>query len=125
MRKRSLFLFFAIVATIRTGRTDTVDQILSSENKVRTEMLEMSRQLGVTCLTCHNLDNFADSKKLEFKTAQAHMKVTQTLIDLGMDGKEHHPQANCFMCHRGQLHPDYQLPTDPLLWPVSAKKQEP
>ena len=42
------------------------------------------------------------------------MRITQALIDNGFDGKEKRPKADCYMCHRGQLHPKFKEPFDPL-----------
>lgn len=87
----------------------TPAQLKSQEEEMRELMISMSRQLGVTCTSCHNPENFRSSAKMEFKIAKEHMKITQLLIDNGMDGKKG-PKASCYMCHQGQLKPSYKIP---------------
>jgi hypothetical protein len=70
-------------------------------------MIVISRQLGVTCTECHNLQNFASDEKKSFKVAKDHMRIVETLHSSGFDGKKG-PEASCYMCHKGQLRPDYK-----------------
>ena len=95
-----------------SASAQTAAKVKSEEEIMRETMVTISRQLGVTCTTCHNPDNFRSDKKMEFKVAKEHMKITQLLIDSGMDGKKG-PKASCYMCHRGELKPKYQAPSDP------------
>jgi len=88
-------------------------KLKSDEEQMRDLMVTMSRQLGVTCTTCHHTDNFKSDKKVEFRIAKEHMKITQLLIDSGMDGKKG-PKASCYMCHRGVLKPASQEPQSAL-----------
>lgn len=81
---------------------------------MRQVMITMSRQLGVTCTTCHDQKNFRSDKKVEYRIAKEHMKITQLLIDNGFDGKRG-PKADCYMCHRGDLRPKYKEKVDPIL----------
>lgn len=91
----------------------TPSQVKSEEEVMRESMVSISRQLGVTCTACHNPENFKSDKKMEFRVAKEHMKITQGLIDMGMDGKKG-PKATCYMCHRGELKPPFQEPPPPL-----------
>lgn len=84
------------------------------DHALREQMMVMSRQLGVDCTTCHNTKNFAAADKPEFRVARAHMKITQLLIDNGFDGRDKRPKADCYLCHRGQLKPDYIEKFDPM-----------
>ncbi len=97
-------LFQAVPASAQTAA-----KIKSEEELMRETMIVISRQLGVNCTTCHNPENFKSDQKMEFKVAKEHMKLTQLLIDSGMDGKKG-PKATCYMCHRGELKPKYQEP---------------
>lgn len=92
-----------------TSQSQSPQQILSQDEHIRDVMMTISRQLGVTCTTCHDTNNFKSDKKVPFKVAKEHMKITQTLIDKGFDGKNG-PKADCYMCHRGILKPDYREP---------------
>lgn len=86
----------------------------AADEALRQQMMVISRQLGVTCTTCHTTKNFASNDKHEFKIAKDHMTITQLLIDHGFDGRDKRPKADCFMCHRGKLKPDYVETFDPM-----------
>lgn len=91
----------------------SAEAVKQQEDAVRKQMVAISRQLGVTCTVCHKTDNFKSSEKMQFRVALEHIKLTQLLIDNGMDGKKS-PMADCYMCHRGKLSPDYKEKIDPL-----------
>lgn len=93
----------------------TVQNFVTTEEKIREEMIQLSREIGVTCNECHSLQNFKDTQKKSYQIGKEHMKITQLLRERGFDGKKG-PQATCFMCHRGKLKPDY-------IEPASAKAQ--
>lgn len=105
-------LAIALLAT-PPSQSQTASKIKTEEELVRENMISISRQLGVTCNTCHDPNNFKSDKKSEFKIAKEHIRWTQVLIDAGMNGKGS-PKANCFVCHRGELKPPYQAPEAPL-----------
>ncbi len=97
-----ILLFFA-----PEGRSQSAAKIKSQDEVVREEMIEMSRQLSVTCTECHRVDNFKDNKKPSFKIAKEHLEIVQLLKSKGFDGKAG-PVATCYMCHRGALKPAYK-----------------
>jgi hypothetical protein len=82
--------------------------------EIRDNMKQISRQLGVSCTTCHNSKNFKDDAKREFKIAKDHLRITQLLIDSGFNGQNKQPKADCYMCHRGHLNMPYKEPFDAL-----------
>jgi uncharacterized HAD superfamily protein len=94
-------------ASFAQSSSNTPAGIKSNEEQMREQMIVISRQLGVTCITCHNTENFKSDRKDTFKIAKEHMKLTQLLIDSGLNGKPA-AKADCYMCHRGQLKPDYK-----------------
>ena len=96
------------------GYSQSVERLKKDDEEMRRTMVVISRQLGVNCTTCHNTKNFASAEKVEFKVAKEHMRLTQVLIDNGMNGKDKRPMADCYMCHRGQLKPNYKEPFDPM-----------
>lgn len=96
------------------AHAQSAQAVKAQEEEMRQAMIVMSRQLGVTCTVCHNTENFKSDEKMPFKVAKDHIKLTQLLIDNGMDGKSGHPKADCFMCHRGALSPDYREKLDPM-----------
>lgn len=83
-------------------------KLIKSEEKVRKEMIVISRQLGVSCTECHNVQNFKNEDKKNFKIGREHMKITEMLKANGMNGQNGSPEATCFMCHMGKLRPDYK-----------------
>lgn len=102
----STFLNLAISAQA----IESVKKLKDRETEIRESMIEMSRQLSVTCTKCHNVENFRSDEKREFKVGKEHMKLVQILIDNGMNGQKNAPKADCYMCHRGKLIPDYKEP---------------
>lgn len=94
----------------------------ASDEEIRSQMLVMSRQLGVSCMACHETDNFTTAKKAEYKVAKEHMRLVQVLIDNGMNGQGSRAKADCYLCHRGELKPKYKEPVDPLTTLKSRNK---
>lgn len=88
---------------------ESVKAFVDNEERIREQMITISRELGVTCTECHKVTNFADGSKKTFKVSLNHMKLTQMLKENGMDGKKG-PEATCYMCHRGKLRPDFKEP---------------
>lgn len=97
------------------GHSQSATKIVTQEEKIRDEMVKISRELGVTCTECHNVSKFSDDSKQAFKISRDHMKITQLLKERGFDGKKG-PESTCYMCHRGKLKPDFKEP-------ASAKAQ--
>ncbi len=109
LRLLSYFLVFTLMVAFGPYlKAQTAKELKEKEEAIRQSMLQISRQLGVTCNTCHNTNNFKSSEKPLFQIASFHMKITQQLIDSGFNGKEGQPKADCYMCHRGQLKPDFK-----------------
>lgn len=78
---------------------------------VREAMLKMSKQLGVTCNFCHDLQNFRSDKNDKFKIAKDHMRIVDLLNSQGFSGAgKRTVKADCFLCHRGKAVPDYKEP---------------
>lgn len=103
-----------LLASPYVGQAQSAQKMKSQDEEMRQSMVVISRQLGVTCTTCHKTENFKSDEKVPFKVAKDHIKLTQLLIDNGMDGKNNRPKADCFMCHRGNLRPDYREKIDPM-----------
>lgn len=103
------FMSLAILLLTPKSQSQSPLEVKMAEEEMRKVMRTWSRQLGVTCTTCHDSNNFKSDKLSTFKIGKEHMKLTQLLIDNGMDGKRG-PKADCFMCHRGSLKPNYKEP---------------
>jgi len=100
-------LFVGMLILSPKAYTESAAKLKTTEEKIREEMIVISRQLGVTCSECHNVQNFANADKKAFKVSKDHMRIVETLRGNGFDGKKG-PEASCFMCHQGKLRPDYQ-----------------
>lgn len=100
-------VFIIMLILSPKGHTESASALKSNEDKVRQEMTVISRQLGVTCTECHNIQNFASNEKKSFKIAKDHIRITETLRSSGFDGKKG-PEASCYMCHQGKLLPGYK-----------------
>jgi hypothetical protein len=90
--------------------TQSAAKLVTQEEKIREEMVRISRELGVTCTECHNVSKFSDDSKRTFKISRDHMKLTQMIREQGFDGKKG-PESTCYMCHRGKLKPDFKEPS--------------
>ncbi|MGZ3769810.1 MAG: hypothetical protein ACXVCP_09290 [Bdellovibrio sp.] len=110
-RKTQTFLFIFIGLTIFSTKvfSESITKFITNEEKIREEMIVFSKELGVTCSECHNVQNFSDGSRKSFKVGKEHMKLTQMLKENGFDGKKG-PMSTCYMCHRGKLMPDYKEP---------------
>ena len=86
--------------------------------ETREKMMVWSRHLGVTCVYCHNLENFKDDAKQTFKTSLKHSHMNKILQDEIFSERDKggilKVKVDCFMCHRGKEVPDYQEPPDQL-----------
>ncbi len=92
-----------------TAKADSAQSLKRSEESIREEMLTISRQLGVTCTECHDVQNFKNDDKKAYKIGLEHIKLVEVMRNHGMDGKKG-PEATCYMCHRGKIRPDYKEP---------------
>lgn len=127
-KKLIVLSFIAILIPILLAAPQSESQnaktIKANDEIYREYKVGISRQLGVTCNTCHNQNNFASAEKMEFKVAKEHFRLTQMLIDNGMNGEKGKPKADCYMCHRGKLMPDYKEHYDPMTMDKTPKKKK-
>ena len=98
---------YAVNAYAKTRR-QMVKQSVDPDVAMRKWMLEISRQMGVTCTYCHNTKNFKDNSMDTFKVAMNHIEVVEWLNREGFYKDRRGTQATCFMCHRGKAKPDYE-----------------
>ncbi len=72
----------------------------------RQYMIEISRQLGVTCTYCHDIKDFKVADKAAYKISKTHIEVVKTLNEKysGQIGEK----VDCYMCHHGQTKPSYK-----------------
>lgn len=75
--------------------------------KMREQMVQMSKELGVTCAYCHNPENFKDAKNKKFKIALEHLKITQLLNSEKAFNRK--PLITCYSCHQGHAQYQYNL----------------
>lgn len=106
---KALSLCISLLLVTTSSGAESVTKFVTKEEKIREQMVTISRELGVTCTACHNVQNFASDEKKTFKVGREHMKLTQMLKENGFDGKKG-PESTCYMCHRGKLRPDYKEP---------------
>lgn len=100
-------VFIIMLIMSPKGYSESASKLKTNEEKIRQEMIVISRQLGVTCTECHNIQNFASDEKKTFKVSKDHIRITETLRANGFDGKKG-PEATCYMCHQGKLQPNYK-----------------
>ncbi len=81
---------------------DSSEKFKTEQEIIRVQMVQLSRELGVTCTECHSAKNWKDGSKANFKIAKEHMKTVEVLRANGFNGKRG-PEASCFMCHQGKM----------------------
>ena len=74
------------------------------ELKTREYMIEISRQLGVTCDYCHDVKKFKDSGMKTWKISKDHIRIVALLNTKGFLAG---PKADCYLCHRGKAVPEF------------------
>ena len=79
-----------------------------TESQIREQMLQITKELGVSCAECHDVKNFKSDSLPNHRVAKEHMKWVDLLRDNGMNGRNA-PEASCYMCHRGQLKYNFEL----------------
>lgn len=74
-------------------------------DKFRPQMLTISRQLGVTCIYCHDSRNYRDGSKPTHAIAKAHMEM----VDMINEKYKHafSAKVDCYMCHKGVAKPEF------------------
>jgi hypothetical protein len=87
----------------------SLEQIKNQEIETRTKMLQISKELGVTCTACHLVEDYKNKSKKSYKVAEEHMRAVTLLKEIGFDGKKS-TEANCYFCHKGQLYPQVTPP---------------
>ena len=98
-----LTIVFSFFVFLPMGLSESPTQKFKTEQEiVRVQMIQLSRELGVSCTDCHSQKNWKDNSKQNFKTALKHLKIVDVLKSQGFDGKTG-PAASCFMCHQGRL----------------------
>jgi hypothetical protein len=87
----------------------------------RQSMIQISKQLGVTCTHCHDPKNFKSDALPTWKTAKDHIRVTQLLNS--KEGFSGNPRVDCFTCHQGIAKPKNSSAIGASL-PEPKKKEE-
>lgn len=112
----SIFLFFSYqllasdankASKIKNQKHKESLSLTDADLAYREYMQLISRQLGVTCDYCHDVNNFKSPTKIHHSTAKQHMEIVKWLNLKGFSGPKA-PAADCYMCHRGQAKPDYK-----------------
>lgn len=113
MKKETIFLtviaLIVVVLLAPPAKTQSARNLKQTEQQIREEMLQITKELGTTCVACHQTNNFKDSSKKAFQVGAQHMKLVAVMKANGFDGKNG-PEANCYMCHRGEIKPPAAMP---------------
>ncbi len=113
MKKESIFLtclaLCFVILLAPPAKTQSARDLKATEEQVRKDMLQLTKELGTTCTECHNVNDFKNDAKPSFRVGAQHLKLVAAMKANGFDGKKG-PEANCYMCHRGELKPPAALP---------------
>ncbi|MFN8790569.1 MAG: hypothetical protein ACK5Y2_03835 [Bdellovibrionales bacterium] len=97
-----LTVILGLILGVSLSQSQSSVEFKKEQEIIRVQMVQLSRELGVTCTECHSQKNWKDDAKPSFKTARQHLQVVEVLRQNGLDGKKG-PEASCFMCHQGRL----------------------
>ena len=100
-------LFSSLCAALIWGETSYSQAPSDPAFKTREYMIEISRQLGVTCTHCHNLKDFKSQEKKPWAISKKHIDLVKALNTNHKDLMGF-AKADCYLCHRGKLVPDYK-----------------
>jgi len=111
MKNKTSLLTLCLIALLALPTESAEHKKLNDPDLVKREyMVKISRQLGVTCNHCHDVNNFKSELMPTYKVAKEHMHIVDLLNKQGFKAKND-PKADCFMCHRGTSMPDYKEKT--------------
>ncbi|MGE3974865.1 MAG: photosynthetic reaction center cytochrome c subunit family protein [Bdellovibrionales bacterium] len=101
--------FFTLIVNPILDRR--VSQALAKDAELmqRDYMIKISRQLGVTCAYCHNVNNFKDKSMATYKVSAEHIHMVE-MLNAKTFAARNGPKADCYMCHKGKAVPDYKEP---------------
>ena len=99
---QSVFVCLSVLLYSLGAQPESAESFKNEQEIVRIQMVQLSRELGVTCTECHSSKNWKDGSKATFKIAKDHIKTVEVLRSNGFNGKKY-PEASCFMCHQGKL----------------------
>lgn len=111
MISRLFFKFIAILSFIVPAflaNSQSANVIKVTESQIREQMLQLTKELGVSCAECHDTKNFKSDALPNHRIAKEHMRWVDLLRDNGMNGRNA-PEASCYMCHKGQLKFQFDL----------------
>ncbi len=74
--------------------------------KYREQMIVISRQLGVTCVHCHDSKNYRDASKKAHQVAKAHMEMVDMINDKFKNTFS--AKVDCYSCHKGVAKPEFK-----------------
>ncbi len=66
----------------------------------------VTKELGVKCNFCHNIKNFSSDENAHKLVAREMMSMVMNINKNTMRPLELH-EVSCWVCHRGQKHPDH------------------
>lgn len=99
--------------------TSIATDSLSKEIELRKQMLDWSRHLGVTCIFCHDTNNFKNDEKATFKVGLKHKSLVRLLNEEVFTERDKGGTlkvvADCYMCHRGKSTPQFKEPPQNLM----------
>lgn len=84
----------------------TKEEIRDADLRKREHMVEISRQIGVTCTYCHDVKDFKKANKSAYKISKTHIEMVNLLNEKYTNKVGE--KVDCYMCHRGQPKWDYR-----------------
>ena len=88
---------------------------IKSKSKMKKYMKEISKDLGVKCSHCHDLDDKSidnDEKEITREMMLLTKYLNDTLNNVPSEHKDYKTYVSCWTCHHGNLKPDNIRPKE-------------
>tara|TARA_B100001248_G_scaffold262195_1_gene256657 strand:- start:20239 stop:20595 length:357 start_codon:yes stop_codon:yes gene_type:complete len=107
-----LGLFFMLyMLSLEAQSEQKKGQPIEADMAMREYMVDISKQLGVSCNYCHNVNNYKDTSMPTYAISKQHMRIVHMLNTEGFVGKNA-MKVDCYMCHQGRAKFKYKMPKD-------------
>ncbi len=88
-------LFCSLLIILGASPTRELEKHLKNEKQIRKYMLEIAKDIGVTCQYCHNLKNYKDTKLKTYQTGKKHIELVKLINHSSLLDKK----TRCVICH--------------------------
>ena len=111
MRFLFLYIFFSFVYLDVFKNVQVLD--IDKRSEMKKYMKEISKDLGVKCSHCHDLDDKSfdnEEKEITRQMIELTNYLNSTLNNVSVEHKDYKKYVSCWTCHHGNLKPEHLRP---------------